>query len=80
MRMMIRLDITVPKHHLMYHVLDRAEFLGNPWDYTTFEDEGLNKVLKKSLRLCHQMAFENMTFVKVQAALERTPAKRPRYS
>jgi len=50
------------KHHMMYHVRGRAEFQGNPWDYTTFEDEGLTKVLKKTLRFCHQMAFQNMAF------------------
>ncbi len=63
----------------MVHVTDRAGFLGNPWRYTTFVDESLNKDLKRVLRLYHQATFERMALVKVAAALERS-AKRQRWA
>ena len=64
-------DLFIPKHHLMVHVNDRAPFHGNPWKYTTFLDESLNKDLKKCLRLCHQANFEAMAFTKVEAVMLR---------
>ena len=64
-------DIFLPKHHLMLHVNHRAILQGNPWMYTTFLDESLNKELKKCLRLCHQSTFEDTAFVRVDQVLKR---------
>jgi hypothetical protein len=65
-----------PKFHLMFHVILRVGFQGNPILYQTFQDEGLNKVLKRVLRYCHQAAFERMALVKVSEALRRSSVKR----
>jgi hypothetical protein len=65
------LELWTPKHHLMSHINQRAGFHGNPWRYTTFLDESLNKDLKQCLRLCHPCNFEAMAFVKVEAVLAR---------
>ena len=67
----------VPKHHLMFHLIQRAHVFGNPWMYTTFLDESYNKTLKAVLRNCHQAAFEPMAFAKLDNALARA-AKRHR--
>jgi len=41
-------DAYRPKHHLMFHVNDRAASQGDPWSYHTFLDGSLNKVLKNA--------------------------------
>ena len=79
MRLMQDFDVHLPKHHLMVHVTHRARLQGNPWRYTTFLDESLNKELKKVLRLCHQANFETMAMVKLAATLDRA-SKRQRWS
>ena len=78
MTIAVRLEIEVPKHHLMYHLIQRSREMGNPWSYTTFEDESLNKMLKRTLRTCHQSNFESMAFHKLQHCLERLSVKRKR--
>ena len=67
-----------PKSHLMVHVIQRTLLQGNPWNFTTFEDESLNKQLKKVLRCCHQMQFEVMCYTKLDKVLEKYNNKRPR--
>ena len=67
-----------PKSHLMVHLIRKAVFMGNPWRYTTFEDEAQNKTLRKITRLCHQANFETMCFLKLEAYLERSERKRKR--
>ena len=75
-RIIQSLEVATPKFHLMFHVLLRMGFQGNPLRYQTFVDEGLNKTLKRVLRLCHQRAFERMALVKVAEALRRPGLKR----
>ena len=63
--------IETPKMHLMCEMHHRAPFFGNPWTYHTFLDEGLNKVLKRVSRLCHQQNFEWLAMHKASGALRR---------
>ncbi len=70
-------DLFVPKHHLMLHCNDRIVLQGNPWSYTTFLDESMNKELKRVLRLCHQATFETTAMVKLGHHLDGV-AKRMR--
>ena len=70
------LDISTPKVHLMYHLILRSADHGNPWRYHTFLDEGLNRKLKRTLRLCHQATFESMALVKINDLLARPGAAR----
>ena len=48
----------IPKHHQLFHMVDRAKRQGNPWFYHNFRDESLNKVLKAACKHCHQLCFE----------------------
>ena len=66
----------VPKHHLMYHAILRADVHGNPWLGNTFLDESLNKELKACCRLCHQATFECTVLVKISEVLKRIRMKR----
>ena len=70
-------DIDIPKTHQVMHVVQRMHECGNPLTYTTFEDEGLNKVLKKVLRNCHQGTLEMMALAKMGDVLRRRSRKRP---
>ena len=65
MELTLEFGVETPKTHLMCHVSDRARSHGNPWLYTTFYDESLNKELKKVLRLVHQANFEAIGLQKV---------------
>ena len=47
-----------PKHHMLCHVVARAIYLGNPWQYNNFRDEGFNATLKRASRYCHQSRYE----------------------
>ena len=67
-----------PKHHLMFHLILRTSYHGNPWDYHTFWDESLNKELKQVCRLCHQANFESVGLIKMSETLIRMQKKRPR--
>ena len=69
------LGLELPKDHLMVHLTHRAVALGNPWRYTTFLDESLNKELKRVLRLCHQATFESTAFVLAEAHLSSLAAR-----
>ena len=62
-------EIDVPKSHLIFHIIWRAEWQGNPWRYHCFYDESLNKALKRCLRLCHQAHFESRAFVRIEHVL-----------
>ena len=63
--------VVTPKSHLIVHLILRAGWLGNPLLYSTFEDESLNKTLKRVLRLVHQQNFERMGLVKLREVLAR---------
>lgn len=75
MKLVEEFDFAIPKTHLMIHANNRASQQGNPWRYTTFLDESLNKELKRVLRLCHQSNFETMAMVKLVAVLDRGPKR-----
>ena len=70
------LELFTPKVHLMYHLILRSAEHGNPWRYHTFLDEGLNRVLKRTLRLCHQCAFESLALIKINDLLRRHGGQR----
>ena len=70
------LSIEIPKTHLVLHMILRMGYLGNPFTYHTFEDDGVNKILKKVLRNVHQCTFETMALAKMSEVL--TSSKRRR--
>ena len=65
-------EMDIPKNHLMFHMNDRARYIGNPWAYAAFLDESLNKKLKACLRLCHQQKFESRAFARISHVLAET--------
>ena len=77
MIMSAELEFEMPKSHMMFHMLVRAQFLGNPLRYQTFLDESLNKTMKRVLRLCHQANFERSALLKLTETLSR-PSVRQR--
>ncbi|CAK0848107.1 unnamed protein product [Prorocentrum cordatum] len=50
--------LLTPKRHILWHMLQRAAFLGNPLFYANWTDEGLNRVLKGACREQSQVTFE----------------------
>jgi hypothetical protein len=74
-----RLDLYVPKHHLMVHCNHRIGLQGNPWRFTTFLDESMNKELKRVLRLCHQATFETTAMVKLAKHLDSVSKRMRRH-
>ena len=65
-----------PKAHLMFHLLHRASILGCPADYSTWEDESMNRWLKACLRMVSQANFEVLGYVKTMEYLSRRGVKR----
>ena len=71
-----------PKFHLWGHMVAEARSVGNPKFWSTFLDESLNGVLKKSARLVHggekskSRMFWRMGYLMTRAASRRI--KRPK--
>ena len=66
-----------PKMHLMLHAVERARLHGNPRFYSTFLDEGLNRVLRDIARSTHRLTWEVRIFERFAWA-EQARAKRKR--
>lgn len=47
-----------PKHHLLLHLVERTAKNGNPGYYSTFADEGINRLLKKVGQAAHRSVWE----------------------
>ena len=75
MRVVEPLWLYTPKAHLMYHLIQRMPFQGNPVTYQTFVDESLNRILKRVVRLVHQANFEPLAMCKLHEALSRTAVR-----
>ena len=76
MRASAPLEIDLPKTHLMFHLIIRSVEQGNPIVYHTFLDEGNNRVLKRTARLCHQRNFEVALMAKLHEQLRRRSTRR----
>ena len=59
----------VPKHHVMWHLLSWAVFLGNPRFYATGEGESLSKALKAACRHSSQLCFERSVLLGMREIL-----------
>ena len=51
-------DLLIPKAHLLLHLLERVDWLGNPRFYSNWQDESLNRVLKCACRSISQNTIE----------------------
>ena len=61
----------VPKHHVIYHLLFKAAFLGNPRAYATWTDEALNKLLKMACRQTSQSTFDQAVLCRMSELLKQ---------
>ena len=64
-------DLHIPKRHLMFHLICRSLFFGNPRRYAVWEDEGLNRELKKHCRTVSQRTFESFLLLRMRETLRR---------
>lgn len=67
-----------PKLHLLAHIFMRARRMGNPTCYGTFEDEGLNAVLRNIGAVAHRTVWEYRVFANFGAWEEKASRKRKR--
>jgi hypothetical protein len=58
MALMAEDEVYVPKHHIVFHLIDKIAYQGNPRLYATWLDEALNKTLKACCRQISQATFE----------------------
>ena len=70
------LELTLPKIHLMFHVIQRSLWQGNPLLYHCWSDEGANSVLRRVARACHQMTFEDSLLFKFTELTRRSGRQR----
>lgn len=71
-------SMAIPKRHLVFHMILSIPFLGNPKFASNWQDETLNKLLKKACREISQATFEPSVLLSMQELL-KTGEKR-RYS
>jgi hypothetical protein len=64
-----------PKHHIVFHLINKMRWHGNPRLYNTWLDEALNKTLKGSCRQTSQATFERAVLLRMSSLLAR-PFKR----
>ena len=74
MALMAPEDAFRPKHHLMWHLLERLPIHGAPKLYACWKDESLNKLLKACCRQTSQLTFEASVLSRMNQLL--TPNKR----
>jgi hypothetical protein len=83
-KMQIHMDLMrpfecfVPKHHLIFHAICGTEESGNPWKYSTWMDESLNKTLKGCCKHASQITFETTILMKMNEVLKELFSKRSR--
>ena len=65
-----------PKHHLMLHMVERTAKHGSPNYYSTFEDEGINRLLKQVGQAAHRSVWEARVFLHFEKVEEIRAAKR----
>ena len=76
MALMATFDCFTPKHHVFWHVLANADFLGNPCAYACWEDESWNKALKQTCSFVSQLGFEGNVLLRMGEMLLRKGVKR----
>jgi hypothetical protein len=57
--LMAPFGVYTPKHHIIYHLLEKIGYQGNPREYACWLDESLNRQLKGACRNVSQATFEH---------------------
>ena len=66
MALMKAYEVFTPKHHLIWHMLKKIDYQGNPNIYATWLDESLNKTLKKACKDTSQITFETSMLMRMR--------------
>ena len=69
MQIMRPWDQFVPKHHVIFHALQQTMEKGNPWFYSSWLNESLNKQLKHACKDLSQATFETTLLIKMREIL-----------
>jgi hypothetical protein len=64
-RLMRPFEIFTPKHHIMIHPIFDQLIKGNPWHYSEWIDESLNKTLRATCRHASQQCFEQTVLLRM---------------
>ena len=72
MALMAPFTCFVPKHHLLWHLLSRTKWFGNPAKYATWLDESLNKVLMQACKNACSARFDASVLLRMVALLKPT--------
>ncbi len=66
------------KHHLLFHLLAKSEWCGNPTLYATWLSEAYNKKMKAATRNTSQATFERSLLLRMRTLLKSpgVPQKR----
>ena len=73
MQLMEGHDCFVPKHHILFHAMLETPEKGNPWKYSAWLDEALNKVLRSCCRNASQLTFDEVVLLKTTEVLKSEP-------
>jgi len=71
-------ELQIPKRHVMFHLLEKLPFLGNPRYYSNWLDESLNRMLKDACRQISQQTFEESLLLRMPELLQSYFRKRSR--
>ena len=67
--LMATFDVYTPKHHIIYHLLEKTDYQGNPREYACWLDESLNRLLKGACRNVSQATFEQSVLLAMRELL-----------
>ena len=77
MHLMEQWDEFQPKHHVIFHPLQETMEKGNPWFYSAWLDESLNKILKAASGNASNLQFDRTVLLRMKELMKsRTGIKR----
>lgn len=78
MDLMAPFQCFTPKFHLIFHSLAETGEKGNPWHYSSWFDEHLNKTVKQCCKYASQITFEKTVLLKTREVLRAEPTCKQR--
>ena len=73
--LMVPFEVYIPKHHVIFHLLHRSNYFGNPSYYATWHDESLNQLLKASCKNASVVCWEATVLLKMSELLRMEHAR-----
>lgn len=78
MELMKPFESFTPKFHLVFHALEETAEKGNPWHYSSWFDEHLNKCVKQCCKHASQITFNETVLMKTLEVLRAEPTCKKR--